>query len=288
MTMDLKKYTKKQFADNTEYIEASPSGYPEWWRDFKMIVEDSGSINELGFNLMEFKQTDVPQWASGQIVFNPLVFDFLLHNPEYLAVFNKAHKKGAKHFKKTFFKKYPDERECKAIFEKYNNDFKNTILQGYGIFNKNVIELCGFNNGILSGYWLFESDHLQTNYKNNSKKTNIEFVPFDLMFVEPQNANLSLDKLREVYPKLLTDDYTYLKGVKGIFPMFIDSLRSAGLIKHYTDMQYKDALNEKIYNLNLTKDASEFRKTYQTVTDSDRTDLKLSLSQISQQGKTGK
>ncbi len=106
-------------------------------------------------------------------------------------------------------------------------------------------------------------------------------VTFEQLFKNPQMANLSLDKLKKTFPDLLSDDYSYIKGVKGIFPMFIRVLQNEGFINNYSDKVYKNALNNKINNLNLSNDASEFRKNYVTVTDGNRTDLKLYLSQIS-------
>lgn len=109
----------------------------------------------------------------------------------------------------------------------------------------------------------------------------IKEVAFEELFKNPENANLSLNKLKEVFPDLLSDDYSYIKGTKGIFPMFIQCLRELELINNHSDIIYKNALNSKIKNLNLSKDASEFRKNYSSLKDSERMDLKLSLSQIS-------
>jgi regulatory protein YycI of two-component signal transduction system YycFG len=61
------------------------------------------------------------------------------------------------------------------------------------------------------------------------------------------------------------------------------------LIKHFKDTVYKDLLNQKVKGLNLTKDASEFRKEYvRLVNNNIELDIKTILSQYSQSGKLGK
>lgn len=176
----MKEYRKKQFPNGTEYIEASPKGYPDWWNDFKEIVETSPTLEALMCNLMEFEPiTAVPQDIHGQTVFNPFMIDFLINNPEYLETFYKGHKKGLKDFKKTYFKKYPDEREMGRIFDIYNNKFKETILEGFGAFANGVIEMAGFKNGILTAYWSFENDHLRKFESFSTDKNNPHPVFFE-------------------------------------------------------------------------------------------------------------
>lgn len=107
-------------------------------------------------------------------------------------------------------------------------------------------------------------------------------ITFEKLFKKPEIANITLDKLKEIFPDLLSDDYSYLKGIKGIFPMFIGCLSSLDFINKHSDLIYKNALNNKIKNLNLSKDASEFRKSYKSIENGNkRTDLKLILSEIS-------
>ena len=60
------------------------------------------------------------------------------------------------------------------------------------------------------------------------------------------------------------------------------------LIKHFKDSIYKDLLNKKIKDLNLTADASEFRKNYKRLENNNvELDIKTILSQYSQSGKLG-
>mgnify|MGYP001578708644 CR=1 FL=1 len=117
--------------------------------------------------------------------------------------------------------------------------------------------------------------------KHQPKRNNAEVKTFEQLFNNPENANISLDKLKEIFPNLLSEDYSYIKGVKGIFPMFINILQAGKFIENVSDMTYRNALNNKIKNLNLTEDASEFRKVYSSLKDGIRTDLKLSISQLS-------
>lgn len=168
----MKKYTKKTFEDGTEYIETTTKGYPDWWSEFKKIVETSPTLKALMFNLVGFKPVpDLPQDIHGQLVFNPFLIDFLISNPKYLETFNKGHKKGEKHFKRTYFKKHPNERESRRILDTYNNKIKQDILKGFGTFNNSVIAIAGFENGILTAYWHYEDNHLrefEDNYPQNN------------------------------------------------------------------------------------------------------------------------
>lgn len=156
------QYIKKQFEDGEEYIEVNPKGYPHWWKEFKGIVETSYSIDALNHNLIGFKPfPEIPKIVKGQIVFNPLVFEFLTNNSEFLGKFNEGYKKGLKHFKKNYFKKYPNDREAEAIVNRFNGDFKQAILEGIGVYTNNCVGMAGFKNGILTGYWHYESDQLK-------------------------------------------------------------------------------------------------------------------------------
>lgn len=178
---------------------------------------------------------------------------------------------------------------------------KNTIRLTYGINIRKLangfVEVDGFNLEPLQDIYNYISKaKLQTGDYNNflliekvigellftySQKNNSDdYVDFDSLFFNSDLADLSLERLRIVFPKLLNDDYHYIKGIKGIFPMFIEVLLSENLISRHSDMVYKNALNQKIKNLKLSKDASEFRTKYARITDSCRTDLKLEISDL--------
>lgn len=184
----MKQYIKKQFDSGEKYVEAIPAGYPDWWDDFKTLVNDSLSLEALNINLMNFKAFGtIPRNINGQIVFNPLVYDFLVNNQENLETFNKGHKKGIKDFKKNYFKKYPNEAQAKTIFTLYNNQFKETILRGQGIYNDSNIMMLGFYNGILTGYWQFENNHLTefkiTENKKEATKSKLSLKQVALLYI---------------------------------------------------------------------------------------------------------
>ena len=111
------------------------------------------------------------------------------------------------------------------------------------------------------------------------------------LFHRPNDAAHCLGLLRELDPPLINGANEYIGKSKGIFPLWIKVLRNnnPSLIKHFPDVVYKNLLNKKITNLNLSKDASEFRKEYQRIRNRGvEVDLKAKLSQLSQSGKLGK
>lgn len=176
----MKQYKIKQFENGEKYIEAVPSGYPDWWREFEAIVNNSSSLETLSINLMYFEPFSImPHHVNGQVVFNPLVYDFLENNQESLKDFRNGHIKGLKLFKKRYFKKYPKKKQAKTILKLYNSDFKETILRGDGFFNESNTAMLGFYNGILTGYWKYENDHLKDllntiDLKNEEPNSNTE------------------------------------------------------------------------------------------------------------------
>lgn len=112
------------------------------------------------------------------------------------------------------------------------------------------------------------------------------------LFYDPANAEPCLDILKEIQPPSIDSLNNYIGKSKGIFPLWIKVLknnRPKPLIKHFSDLVYKDILNSKINDLNLSKDASEFRKTYKRLESNKvEVDIKTILSQYSQSGKLGK
>jgi hypothetical protein len=115
---------------------------------------------------------------------------------------------------------------------------------------------------------------------------------FEDLFYNPINAEPCLNILSELNPPVIDAKYNYIGKAKGVFPLWIKVLKShrpQPLIKHFKDTVYKDLLNQKINGLNLTKDASEFRKGYKRLeNDNVELDIKALLSQYSQNGKLGK
>src|SRR5690554_6516461 len=217
----MKKYVEKEFKDGEKYIEAIPSGFPDWWRDFKEIVNNSLSLQTLFMELMDFEPyRDLPKFVNGQIVFNPLVYDFLIKNKEWIIVFRKGHLKGEKYFKKTYFKKYPNEREMNIINNLYHNDFKQTILRGDGFFNQSNLEMLGYYNGILTAYWNFENNYLRHFIENNN---------------EVETSPTTSEKQKDIDPKTYKTLW-FLSGLKfadGTMDKYWNN-RQDGIIKPYS------------------------------------------------------
>lgn len=140
-------------------------------------------------------------------------------------------------------------------------------------------------------------NNIETDYNGylfgNSKSRRIEAqnIPnsFEELFYVPENANICLNILRQLLPPIIDDNNNYIGKNKGIVPLWVKILKNQSIIKHFKDETYKNILNSKIKGLNLSKDASEFRKTYTRV-DNSNIDLEIKslLSQSSQTGKLGK
>jgi hypothetical protein len=115
---------------------------------------------------------------------------------------------------------------------------------------------------------------------------------FEGMFVNPNDAEPCLEILRLLEPPTLDAEFNYIGKAKGIIPLWIRVLQNhkpKALIKHFSDKQYAEILNQKIKGLSLTMDASEFRKDYTRLTKNNiELQLKTLLSQFSQSGKLGK
>lgn len=125
-----------------------------------------------------------------------------------------------------------------------------------------------------------------TNAKQEQPKT------FQELFYNPEHAEPCLKILNELQPPVIDALNNYIGKAKGIFPLWVKVLKEhkpTPLIIHFKDTVYKDLLNQKIKGLNLTKDASEFRKDYKRLKKNKiELDIKAILSQYSQSGKLGK
>jgi hypothetical protein len=115
---------------------------------------------------------------------------------------------------------------------------------------------------------------------------------FEELFYNPEHAEPCLRILSELQPPLIDAINNYIGKAKGVFPLWVKVLKKHAphpLIKHFKDNVYKDLLNQKIKGLNLSKDASEFRKQYKMIENNKiELDIKTLLSQFSQSGKLGK
>jgi len=115
---------------------------------------------------------------------------------------------------------------------------------------------------------------------------------FEELFYDAAQAEPCLRILREIDPPTLDAINNYIGKSKGIFPLWIKVLKEQTpepLIKHFPNIVYKNLLNQKVKGLNLSKDASEFRKHYKRLENNGvKEDLKRILSQYSHDGKLGK
>ena len=129
---------------------------------------------------------------------------------------------------------------------------------------------------------------MKVNPKQSLTKTkNTTPLTFEDLFYTPSDVELCLSVLRQLHPPFIGKANDYIGKNKGIFPAWVSELKNKSIIKHFSDMEYKDLLNSKISGLHLSKDASEFRKTYSRV-EKIKPDLQLILSQLSLKGKPGK
>lgn len=113
---------------------------------------------------------------------------------------------------------------------------------------------------------------------------------FEDLFYNRNDADVCLDVLRELEPPVIDQANNYIGKGKGIFQLWIMALKThkpTALIKPFKDMVYRDMLNSKIMNLNLSKDASELRKDYKRLREK-ASDIRTILSQYSQIGRLGK
>ena len=128
----------------------------------------------------------------------------------------------------------------------------------------------------------------QTETKTEQEQPKI----FEELFYNPEHAEPCLKILSELQPPVIDAINNYIGKAKGVFPLWVKVLKNhkpEPLIKHFSDTVYKDLLNQKVKGLNLTKDASEFRKEYvRLVNNNVELDIKTILSQYSQSGKLGK
>ncbi len=136
--------------------------------------------------------------------------------------------------------------------------------------------------------------HIIQNSASSKNEQKSETLPktFEDLFFEPKNAEQCLSILRELNPPPIDSDNNYIGKAKGVFPLWVNVLKShkpKPLIKHFKDTVYKDLLNQKVKGLNLSIDASEFRKQYKRLINNKiELDIKAILSQYSQSGKLGK
>lgn len=174
------------------------------------------------------------------------------------------------------------------VLERYslnNNDAKNILLTASGGFHPET------QSKIIPKIVEYLKE-VGINLKTKNEVGKELPITFEELFYNTKNAEVCLNILRELEPKVIDGLNNYIGKAKGIFPLWVQVLKTFNpqpLIKHFPDKIYKDLLNKKINGLNLSKDASEFRKTYKRLVNNNiELDIKTILSQYSQDGKLGK
>jgi len=172
------------------------------------------------------------------------------------------------------------------------------VLQKYSITNieaKDILLTMRGSFSSESNKWVIPKiiDYLKEVKYNNKPKNTVNKespITFEELFYNKKNAEVCLNILREL--EFIDGLNNYIGKNKGIFQLWIQVLKTYNpkpLIKHFPDKVYKDLLNKTINGLNLSKDASEFRKQYVTLEKNNtKLDIKTILSQYSQDGKLGK
>lgn len=195
-------------------------------------------------------------------------------------------------FKGDFAKKQPTE-----IPEFLNNHLKHYLREG-----GNKAEWIKHTKQFISQLSIEQQDSFYNWIDANSnelpaekiKPKPAENIPqtFEELFYNPENAEPCLRILAELQPPVIDAANNYIGKAKGIFPLWVKVLKNnkpQPLIKHFKDIVYKDLLNQKVNGLNLSKDATEFRREYKRVNSANiELDIKAILSQYSQNGKLGK
>lgn len=109
---------------------------------------------------------------------------------------------------------------------------------------------------------------------------------FEDIFLKPEMADNYLNVLNDIEPPLIDKTFNYIGNNKGFFPLWINILKrkEPPIIKYFHDIVYKNLLNQKINGLNLSKDASEFKKNYKRAEEK-RREIEVLISQVSLEGK---
>jgi hypothetical protein len=235
---------------------------------------------------------------------------------DYLKTYIEAYKEG-EHYFETEHKASPNtlygvnaEQYVRDIHLNFFHVKHTGINEGWGYVKKQypfilthkAVKEFGYYSGIVNKVEeqvnkyprLFAKfDKCEHNLPSQQIKTEQETPKtFEELFYNPENAEPCLKILRELEFPVIDEINNYIGKAKGVFPLWVNILKTykpKPLIKHFKDIVYKDLLNQKIKGLNLTKDASEFRKQYVRLEKSKiELDIKAKLSQYSQYSQSGK
>jgi hypothetical protein len=237
---------------------------------------------------------------------------------DYLKTYIEAYKEGGQYFE-TEFKVSPNTLYG-ANAEQYVRDIHLNFFhvqhtganEGWGYVKKQypfilthkAVKEFGYYSGIVNKveeqvkkyprlFATFEKCEHDLPPQQTETKTEQEIPKtFEELFYNTKHAEPCLKILSELQPPVIDAINNYIGKAKGVFPLWVKVLKHhkpEPLIKHFKDTVYKDLLNQKVKGLNLTKDASEFRKQYVRLErGKTELDIKAILSQYSQSGKLGK
>ncbi len=182
------------------------------------------------------------------------------------------------------------EKDCEDLIFRFRNLIRDNDLE-------NVMIIKDYNEFFNIYWWLVDFwEEFKTTYGNNSserknKPEESSETPrtYQELFYNPNDASVCLEILKELDPPIIDFKGNYIgRKSKGVIPIWLRALSTyKGLIKPCSDMVYKDIMNLTIPNLQLSADASEFRKNYPSLKEKDR-EIKTILSRFSQEGRLGK
>ncbi len=120
------------------------------------------------------------------------------------------------------------------------------------------------------------------NPDKEKRKSENEPKSFEDLFYNPADSEKCLDILKTL--NIINGNNEYSAdgkngNIKGLIPLWIKILanhKPNPIIKPFSDSIYAKLLNEKIMNLNLTKDGNEFRKNYSSL-DKYRKDIEIKV-----------
>ncbi|WP_242094380.1 hypothetical protein [Aestuariivivens sediminicola] len=289
MDKDFEKWLKKD--ELFEYYNANPEQQAEIYKDYQREKEYIKTENIDGWvkwlcNNPELAEKHYPLLVNGlkKRIQNTEPFQVANIIQELPDHFPKWKTEAEKHFgiKRTkIIQGYIDLIKAVLIEYDYQTEIEQKAAESIRAELTEQLE-----------YW--ESELKALSPQQNARVHSEQETPktFEELFYNPAHAEACLKILNELQTPVIDAINNYIGKAKGIFPLWIKVLKNhkpKPLIKHFKDTVYKDLLNQKVKGLNLSKDASEFRKQYKRIEDNKvELDIKAILSQYSQSGKLGK
>lgn len=177
-------------------------------------------------------------------------------------------------------------------WEKLKLEIESDLLNQAKLYNKETMDYChhrlfpAIDLEIKKNKTAFSPQ--QNKKKNELKKPKT----FEELFYNTDLVVPCIDILKELEPPLIDAEFNYIGKLKGAFCVWIDEMRSQGIIKHFSDRKiFASLIPQKIKRFSI--DESMFGKPQSRAEEKYKTDIKTLLSQIklsqnSQKGKLGK